>query len=37
MHLMKNIGFGYSEHTHVQRWADACHGRPALARALARP
>ena len=37
MHLMKNIGFEYSAHTHVQRWADACHGRPALARALARP
>lgn len=37
MHLMKNIRFDYSEHTHVQRWADACYARPALARALARP
>ena len=37
MHLMKNIGFDYSAHTHVQRWADTCHARPALARALARP
>jgi len=37
MHLMKNIGFDYSEHTHVQRWADACYARPALARAMARP
>jgi glutathione S-transferase len=37
MHLMKDIGFDYSNHTHVQRWADACYARPALARALARP
>jgi glutathione S-transferase len=37
MHLMKNVGFGYAEHANVQRWADACHARPALARALARP
>lgn len=37
MHLMKNIGFGYAEHANVQRWADACYARPALARALARP
>ena len=36
MHLMKNIRFDYSAHTHVQRWADACYARPALARALAR-
>ena len=36
MHLMKNVGFGYAEHAHVQRWADACFARPALARALAR-
>ncbi len=36
MHLMKNIDFDYSEHTHVQRWADACYARPALARALAK-
>ena len=37
MHLMKNIGFGYTEHANVQRWADACYARPALAAALARP
>ena len=37
MHLMKIIDFGYAEHGHVQRWADACYARPALARALARP
>ena len=37
MHLMKMIGFDYSAHTHVQRWADACYARPALARALAKP
>lgn len=37
MHLMKNIEFGYAEHPQVQRWAEACYARPALARALARP
>jgi glutathione S-transferase len=36
MHLMKNVRFSYAEHTHVQRWADTCYARPALARALAR-
>ncbi len=36
MHLMKNIHFDYRAHTDVQRWADACYARPALARALAR-
>jgi glutathione S-transferase len=36
MHLMKGVDFGYAEHAHVQRWADACYARPALARALAR-
>ena len=36
MHLMKDIRFDYSAHTNVQRWADACYARPALARALAR-
>ena len=36
MHLMKNIRFDYSAHINVQRWADACYARPALARALAR-
>jgi glutathione S-transferase len=35
MHLMKNIDFGYGEHAHVQRWAEACYARPALA--LAKP
>ncbi len=37
MHLMKDIKFDYSAHPNVQRWADACYARPALARALARP
>ena len=37
MHLMKMIGLSYAEHANVQRWADACYARPALARALARP
>ena len=37
MYLMKRIDFGYSEHANVQRWADACYARPALARALAKP
>jgi len=36
MHLMKAVDIGYAEHANVQRWADACHARPALARALAR-
>lgn len=37
MHLMKMVDFTYAEHANVQRWADACYARPALARALARP
>jgi glutathione S-transferase len=37
MYLMKLVSFDYSAHTNVQRWADACYARPALARALARP
>lgn len=37
MHLMKDIGFDYAQHVQVQRWAEACHARPALARARARP
>ena len=37
MHLMKDIRFDYSAHANVQRWADACFARPALARALAKP
>ena len=37
MQLMKMIGFTYAQHANVQRWADACYARPALARALARP
>jgi glutathione S-transferase len=37
MHLMQMVGFNYSEHANVQRWANACFARPALARALARP
>ena len=37
IYLMKRVDFGYAEHANVQRWADACYARPALARALARP
>lgn len=37
MRLMKMIKFDYSAHTNVQRWADACYARPALARAMAKP
>ena len=37
MHLMKSIAFDHAAHANVQRWADACHARPALARALAKP
>lgn len=37
MNLMKMIQFSYAEHANVQRWADACYARPALARALAKP
>jgi len=37
MLLMKMLDFGYSEHVNVQRWADACYSRPALARARAKP
>ncbi|HPU50703.1 MAG TPA: glutathione S-transferase family protein [Burkholderiaceae bacterium] len=37
MLLLKRIGFSYAEHANVQRWADACYARPALARAQARP
>ncbi len=36
-HLMKTIAFDCAAHANVQHWADACHARPALARALARP
>ncbi len=37
MHLMRNVGFEYREYVNVQRWADDCYARTALARALARP
>jgi glutathione S-transferase len=37
MMLLKRIDFGYAEHANVQRWAEACYARPALARAMARP
>lgn len=37
MHLMQMVSFSYAEYTNVQRWADACYARPALARALAQP
>ena len=36
MQLMQMIGFTYAEHANVQRWANACYARPALARAQAR-
>ncbi len=36
MLLMKMVGIDYSEHANVQRWADACYARPALARAQAK-
>ena len=36
MMLMRRVGVGHAEHRHVQRWAEACRARPALARALAR-
>jgi glutathione S-transferase len=36
MLLMKMIKFEFSEHGNVQRWADACYARPALARAKAK-
>ena len=37
MMLLKRIDFRYAEHANVQRWADACYARPALARAMAKP
>lgn len=37
LHLMKMIQFDYSAHSNVQRWADTCYARPALARAMAKP
>ncbi len=37
MQVMKMINFDLSAHANVQRWADACYARPALARAQARP
>lgn len=36
MQLMQMVRFDYSEHANVQRWATACYGRPALARARAK-
>lgn len=33
MLLLGMLKFDYSEHANVQRWASACHARPALARA----
>lgn len=33
MLLLGMVRFDYSAHTNVQRWADACYARPALARA----
>ena len=37
MQVMNMINFDLSAHANVQRWADACYARPALARAQARP
>ena len=37
MLLLKMVKFEYSEHDNVQRWADDCYARPALARAKAKP
>jgi glutathione S-transferase len=37
MYVMQMIRFDCSHFANVQRWADACYARPALARALARP
>ena len=37
MLLMQRVGVGYAEHANVQRWANACYARPALARAQAKP
>lgn len=36
MMLLKRVGVDISAHTQVQRWAQACWARPALARARAR-
>lgn len=35
MLLLNMIELDYKEHANVQRWADACYARPALARARA--
>ena len=37
MHLMKSMRVDIGEYAAVQRWLTACHARPALARARARP
>ena len=36
MQVMKMINFDLSAHANVQRWAEACYARPALARAQAK-
>lgn len=36
MLLLKRVGVSLAEHTHVQRWTQACWSRPALQRAKAR-
>ncbi len=36
MMLLKRIDFSYADHANVQRWANACYARPALARAMAK-
>jgi glutathione S-transferase len=37
MDVMTMVRVDYAEHVNVRRWAQACYGRPALARARARP
>ena len=36
MLLMEMVGYDYSNHANVKRWADACYARPSLARARAK-
>ncbi|MCP5181086.1 MAG: glutathione S-transferase family protein [Pseudomonadales bacterium] len=36
MLLLQMVGHDYSHHANIQRWAQACYARPALARAQAK-
>ena len=36
MLLLIMVGYDYSAHTHVKKWADACYARPSLAAAQAK-